>query len=49
MRRWLAVLSALMGIFIAGGAGADYPPVVAGRELVFPADTGAHSDYRTEW
>lgn len=26
-----------------------YPPVEAGRKLVFPADHGAHPDYRTEW
>lgn len=26
-----------------------YPPVVAGRALDFPGDTGAHPDYRTEW
>ncbi|NMG17064.1 lipocalin-like domain-containing protein [Aromatoleum bremense] len=26
-----------------------YPPVVAGRPLQFPADHGAHPDYRTEW
>lgn len=49
MRRWLAVLSSLLVILAAGGAGAEYPPVVPGRELVFPADTGAHPDYRTEW
>ena len=27
----------------------DFAPVVQGRPLVFPADTGAHPDYRTEW
>jgi predicted secreted hydrolase len=26
-----------------------YPPVTAQRALVFPADFGAHPDYRTEW
>lgn len=46
MRRWLA---ALMAILAAGSVGAEYPPVVPGRALVFPADTGAHPDYRTEW
>ncbi len=29
--------------------GGDFTPVVEGRPLVFPADTGAHPDYRTEW
>lgn len=46
MRRWLAVLIAILA---AGSVGAEYPPVVPGRALVFPADTGAHPDYRTEW
>jgi predicted secreted hydrolase len=27
----------------------DYPPVTAGRTLVFPRDFGAHPQYRTEW
>lgn len=27
----------------------DYPPVTAGRTLQFPADTGAHPEFRTEW
>ncbi|MFZ1539188.1 MAG: lipocalin-like domain-containing protein, partial [Chromatiaceae bacterium] len=27
----------------------DFAAVVPGRPLVFPADTGAHPDYRTEW
>ncbi|MCL4757504.1 MAG: carotenoid 1,2-hydratase [Rhodocyclaceae bacterium] len=31
------------------GAGAIFPPVVEGRALAFPADTGAHPDFRTEW
>ena len=30
-------------------AGPDYPPVRHGVPLVFPADTGAHPDYRSEW
>ena len=28
---------------------ADYPVVVPGRSFRFPADHGAHPDYRTEW
>ncbi len=27
----------------------DFPPVLAGRTLVFPQDHGAHPDWRTEW
>lgn len=27
----------------------DYPPVAAGHALRFPADHGAHPDFRTEW
>lgn len=27
----------------------DFTPVIEGRRLVFPADIGAHPDYRTEW
>ena len=26
----------------------DFTPVIEGRRLVFPADSGAHPDYRTE-
>jgi predicted secreted hydrolase len=28
---------------------ADFAPVLPGRPIVFPADTGAHPDFRTEW
>ncbi|MBI1907138.1 MAG: carotenoid 1,2-hydratase [Rhodocyclales bacterium] len=47
---WLLVLLACG----AGGAAAVeplpvFPSVVAGRGMTFPADTGAHPDYRTEW
>jgi predicted secreted hydrolase len=27
----------------------EFAPVLEGRQLVFPADSGAHPDYRTEW
>ena len=27
----------------------DFAPVLAGRTLRFPADHGAHPDFRTEW
>ncbi|MGD2141111.1 MAG: lipocalin-like domain-containing protein [Burkholderiales bacterium] len=30
-------------------ASIDYPPVISGRKLVFPADHGAHPEFRTEW
>ena len=33
---------------IAGGAD-GFAPVLEGRPLIFPEDTGAHPDYRTEW
>ncbi len=47
--RWL--LAFLVEIQFATGIAlaADYPPVVPGHTLEFPADTGAHPDYRTEW
>ena len=28
---------------------AEYPDVIPGRELTFPADEGSHPTYRTEW
>ena len=46
------VLSALV-LFGGGDAyGADppvYAPVVAGRQIQFPADFGSHPEFRTEW
>lgn len=33
----------------AGAAPPTYPPVTPQRTLAFPADFGAHPDYRTEW
>lgn len=50
-RFWISALF-LLGFaspLIATSAGPDYPPVRRGVELAFPADTGAHPDYRTEW
>ena len=45
--RLIALLSfACLGMVPA--AAAEYPPVLP-RPLVFPADTGAHPDFRTEW
>jgi predicted secreted hydrolase len=34
---------------LAGRAETQYPEVVPGRVFGFPADHGAHPDYRTEW
>lgn len=48
-------LPALLGLVLVAydwdGAAraADFAPVVPDRPLVFPEDTGAHPDYRTEW
>lgn len=53
--RWLRRLAVWFALAVAAGpaagqgAGTGYPPVVPGRELVFPQDFGAHPDYRTEW
>lgn len=51
---WKRVLSAMVLCMIglsALPATADdrYPPVLPGKVLVFPQDTGAHPDFRTEW
>lgn len=49
----VAAVCAAVATGVSGARAAEapsgYPPVVAGRTLVFPADTGAHPDYRTEW
>ncbi len=48
--RWLAALPALLfGITSAVTADITYPPVRPGVTLAFPADHGAHPDFRTEW
>jgi len=46
--RWLFAL-VLCAAALAHAAPPAYPPVTAGRTLAFPADFGAHPDYRTEW
>ncbi|MBP8266239.1 MAG: carotenoid 1,2-hydratase, partial [Zoogloea sp.] len=48
-RRLLLALSALPAWRMAEAAGGDFAPVRPGRRLVFPADHGAHPDFRTEW
>ncbi|NMG75116.1 carotenoid 1,2-hydratase [Aromatoleum diolicum] len=48
---WASVLF-MLGLASAPAvtsAGPDYPPVREGGQIVFPTDTGAHPDYRTEW
>ena len=47
MRRLFIFL--LFLLTAAHAAPPTYPPVTAGRTLAFPADFGAHPDYRTEW
>jgi predicted secreted hydrolase len=42
-------LSALMTVSIAQTPGFSYPDVKRGRTFAFPADHGAHPDFRTEW
>jgi predicted secreted hydrolase len=50
-----ALLRTLLALLLAMLAGApfaappSFAPVVPGRALAFPADFGAHPDYRTEW
>ena len=44
--RWLATVALLCSTLAAA---VEYPPVVAGRTLSFPADGGAHPEFRTEW
>jgi predicted secreted hydrolase len=47
-RNFLIGLAALPGLLRAAET-TDFAPVVPGRRLVFPADHGAHPDFRTEW
>lgn len=51
MRRWYALLMLCFALSAqsAETASVKYPDVVAGAELVFPRDHGAHPTYRTEW
>lgn len=45
MRIWLMAMLLLIGCARA----ADYPPVLPGKALQLPADSGAHPAFRTEW
>jgi len=49
MRVLTTALLGLLATFWVQADNSGYPPVVPGHELVFPHDTGAHPDYRTEW
>lgn len=43
------VAPVLLGILLGAAPAADYPTVRPGIALRFPADHGAHPDFRTEW
>lgn len=52
MKRRVFLASPMLLLASGPVAAADlvlYPPVRAGRALVFPRDHGSHPDYRTEW
>ena len=52
MTSWHAIVLALASMLVtpAGIAAAPaFAPVEPGRALVFPHDTGAHPDFKTEW
>jgi predicted secreted hydrolase len=46
--RWLLLLF-LFTLQLGHAAPPVFPPVAPQRQLAFPADFGAHPDYRTEW
>ena len=48
-RLGLGMILCLALTLLAAVQASDFAPVVEGRPLVFPADTGAHPDCRTEW
>ena len=43
------LLASLLALVLPAQAQVAYPPVVPGVELQFPADEGAHPDFRIEW
>ena len=45
-RRFLAALASLAAV---PASATEFAPVLPGRRLAFPADHGAHPDFRTEW
>jgi predicted secreted hydrolase len=46
---WLGLALGLVPRAPASGSADPHAPVVDGVALVFPRDTGAHPDFRTEW
>jgi predicted secreted hydrolase len=46
-RRFL--VTAIVGLVPVSAQAAEYPEVIPGRPLSFPADHGAHPAFRTEW
>lgn len=49
MERRCFLLALALGAAGRAAAAVDFAPVLPGRRLVFPADHGAHPDFRTEW
>lgn len=47
--RCIPCLMLALGVSLAVSAAERYPPVLPGKVITFPQDTGAHPDYRTEW
>ena len=48
-RDFLLALASLPTPGTATAQTVEFPPVLPGRKLAFPADYGAHPDFRTEW
>lgn len=48
-RDFLLALAGLPALGIATAQAVEFAPVLTGRKLDFPADHGAHPDFRTEW
>jgi len=48
-RAFLASLAALPGLLPSTSQAVEFAPVLPGRKLVFPADHGAHPEFRSEW
>ncbi len=48
-RDFLLALASLPTLGTATAQAVEFAPVLPGRKLAFPADYGAHPDFRTEW
>lgn len=48
-RDFLRALASLPALVTARAQAVEFAPVLPGRKLAFPADYGAHPDFRTEW